>query len=187
MATINDPADLTEGELKTVIDFLIEQKKAGQFRVIWSSFEQSVNLLVNKEVYVMDCWEPMVFVARSKGVDAVYADPKEGYLLWTMAAYIPQLADRPPEREQGIYDLLNFMLGPWYGAKITLLRGYMTNPASVGYAKDHPEDFSAEEAARVAEIDANVKRKFQAGGTWQNRWPTNVELYEAEWARFKAA
>src|SRR3984893_11700750 len=66
-AKIGDPANMTPDEIKTVVDFLIEQKKQGQFRVIWSSFEQAVNLLVSKEVYVMDCWEPMVFVAKSKG------------------------------------------------------------------------------------------------------------------------
>jgi spermidine/putrescine-binding protein len=187
MATIDKPHDMTPGELKTVIDFLIEKKKEGQFRVIWSSFEQSVNLLVNKEVYVMDCWEPMVFVAKSKGVNAVYADPKEGYLLWAMAAYIVKNAERPAERQQAAYDLLNFMLGPWYGATITGLRGYMTNPQAADYAKGHPDEFLKEQADKVAAIDANVKKKFDKGGTWQNRWPTNVEVYESEWARFKAA
>jgi hypothetical protein len=32
-----------------------------------------------------------------------------------------------------------------------------------------------------------VKRKFELGGTWQNRWPTHVDVYEEEWQRFKAA
>ena len=187
MATIDKPHDLTESELKTVIDFLIEKKKEGQFRVIWSSFEQSVNLLVNKEVYVMDCWEPMVFVAKSKGVDAVYADPKEGYLLWAMAAYIVKNAERTPETQAAAYALLDFMLGGWYGATITGSRGYMTNPQAVEYAKSHADEFTKEQADKVAAIDANVKQKFEKGGTWQNRWPTNVELYESEWARFKAA
>ena len=187
LATIDKPHDLTESELKTVIDFLIEKKKEGQFRVIWSSFEQSVNLLVNKEVHVMDCWEPMVFVAKSKGVDAVYADPKEGYLLWAMAAYIVKNADRAPERQEAAYKLLDFMLGGWYGATITGARGYMTNPQAAEYAKNNPAEFPKEQADKIAAIDANVKSKFDKGGTWQNRWPTNVELYESEWARFKAA
>jgi putative spermidine/putrescine transport system substrate-binding protein len=186
-AKIGDPANMTPDEIKTVVDFLIEQKKQGQFRVIWSSFEQAVNLLVSKEVYVMDCWEPMVFVAKSKGVDAVYADPTEGYLLWAMAAYIVKNKNRPPAREKAALQLLDFMLGPWYGAKITALRGYMTNPESTAYAKEHGAEFSAEQAKKIADIDANVKRKFEKGGTWQNRWPTQVELYEKEWARFKAA
>jgi hypothetical protein len=79
------------------------------------------------------------------------------------------------------------MLGGWYGAKITGLRGYMTNPQAPEYAKANPSEFRAEEAAKVEEITANVRRKFQVGGTWQNRWPTEVEFYESEWARFKAA
>jgi spermidine/putrescine-binding protein len=187
LASIKDPANMTPAELKTVIDFLIEKKKAGQFRVIWSSFEQAVNLLTSREVYVMDCWEPMVFAAKKKGVDAVYAAPKEGYLLWAMAAYVVKNPKRSKEQTQATYELLNFMLGGWYGAKITLTRGYMTNPQAVTYAKANPKDFSASDAEEIARIDANVRRKFQAGGTWQNRWPTHVEAYESEWARFKAA
>jgi putative spermidine/putrescine transport system substrate-binding protein len=32
-----------------------------------------------------------------------------------------------------------------------------------------------------------VRRKFAKGGTWQNRWPTAVDVYEAQWSRFKSA
>ena len=187
LAQIGNPDDMTKDEFKTVIDFLVDQKKKGQFRVIWNSFEQAVNLIVNKEVYVIDCWEPMVFVAKSKGVDAVYADPKEGYLLWAMAAYLVKNPNRSEEQTKAAYQLLDFMLGGWYGATLTKLRGYMTNPQAVDYAKANPSEFPAEDAKRVADITENVKRKFQAGGTWQNRWPTEVEFYESEWSRFKAA
>jgi putative spermidine/putrescine transport system substrate-binding protein len=187
LAEIGNPDDMTAEEFKTVVDFLIEQKRAGQFRVIWSSFQQAVDLIVNKEVYVIDCWEPMVFVAKSKGIDAVYADPKEGYLLWAMAAYLTKNPDRTPEQTTAAYQLLDFMLGGWYGAKITVLRGYMTNTDAPAYAKEHTDEFPADEAQKVAEITENVRRKFSQGGTWQNRWPTQVEIYESEWARFKSA
>jgi spermidine/putrescine-binding protein len=186
-ATIGDPANLTPGEMKTVVDFLVEKKKEGQFRTIWSSFEQAVNLLVSKEVKVLDCWEPMVFVAKSKGIDAVYAAPKEGYLLWAMAAYVVKNPARSAARTQAAYQLLDFMLGGWYGAKITELRGYMTNPQAPAYAKEHADEFPAAKAERIAAIDAGVKKKFEKGGTWQQRWPAAVEAYESEWARFKAA
>jgi putative spermidine/putrescine transport system substrate-binding protein len=186
-ATIGDPANLTPGEMKAVVDFLIEKKKEGQFRTIWSSFEQAVNLLVSKEVKVLDCWEPMVFVAKSKGIDAVYAAPKEGYLLWAMAAYIVKNPTRSAARTDAAYQLLDFMLGGWYGAKITELRGYMTNPQASAYAKEHTDEFPAAKAERIAAIDAGVKKKFEKGGTWQQRWPASVEAYESEWARFKAA
>ena len=110
-ATIGDPANLTAGEMKTVVDFLIAKKKEGQFRTIWSSFEQAVNLIVSKEVKVIDCWEPMVFVAKSKGIDAVYAAPKEGYLLWAMAAYVVKNPARSPARTKAAYELLAARLG----------------------------------------------------------------------------
>ena len=187
LAKIADPANMTPAEIKAVVDFLIEQKKQGQFRVIWSSFQQAVDLIVGKEVYVIDCWEPMVFAARAKGVNAVYADPKEGYLLWAMAAYLVNKPSRSAAETKAAYELLDFMLGGWYGAKITLLRGYMTNPEAPIYAKDHPQVFSAAEAQKIADITADVRHKFEQGGTWQNRWPTHVDSYESEWARFKAA
>ncbi len=186
-AKIADPANMTPAEIKTVVDFLIKHKKAGQFRVIWSSFEQAVNLITSQEVYVIDCWEPMVFVAQSQGHNVKYADPKEGYLLWAMAAYIVNNPQRSEAELKDTYGLLNFMLGPWYGAKITLLRGYMTNPQAPEYAKSHPKDFTPQEAAKIADITAGVVRKFEQGGTWQNRWPTHVDVYEEEWQRFKSA
>jgi putative spermidine/putrescine transport system substrate-binding protein len=186
-ADINNVHDMTADELKKVIDFLIAQKKAGQFRVIWNSFQQAVDLIVNKEVYVIDCWEPMVFVAKSKGIDAVYADPKEGYLLWAMAAYIVRNPKRTAKQNAAAYQLLDFMLGGWYGAKITTTRGYMTNTQAPDYAKAHGDEFKGDEAGKVTSITENVRKKFAKGGTWQNRWPTAVDAYEAEWSRFKSA
>jgi hypothetical protein len=63
----------------------------------------------------------------------------------------------------------------------------MTNPKAPEYAKAHPDEFSPQEAARIAEITAGVQKKFEQGGTWQNRWPTHVDVYEEEWQRFKSA
>lgn len=185
-AEIEDPADMTPEELRTVIDFLIEQKKQGQFRVMWSSFEQAVNLLVSKEVHVIDCWEPMVMAANSQGANVRYASPKEGYLLWAMAAYLVNEPNRTEEERAAAYDLLNFMLGPWYGATITEMQGYLTNPQAVEFAQQS-EAFKPEEVAQILAVDARVKEKFSFGGTWQNRWPTEVDLYEEEWQRFKSA
>ena len=64
-AQISNPANLSPGEAKLVADFLIERKKAGQFRVLWSSFEETIDLLGNKEVYVINCWKPAVEALKS--------------------------------------------------------------------------------------------------------------------------
>lgn len=187
LANIVNPDDMTASEFKTVVDFLIEKKRSGQFRTLWSSFEQAVNLIVSKEVHVIDCWEPMVSAAEAKGVKAVYAQPKEGYLLWAMTSYIVRNPRRSPEQTTALYALLDFLQGPWYGARIALTRNYMTNSLAAPYAKVTPADFKPEEARKIALVDDGVKAKFKRGGVWQNRWPTAVEAYESEWARFKAA
>ena len=186
LADIADPSNLTPGELRTVIDFLIEKKQEGQFRLLWSSFEQAVQLLVSKEVHVMDCWEPMVIVANQQGANVRYAQPSEGYLLWAMAAYIVNNPTRSEEQLEATYQMLDFMLGPWYGATITDMRGYMTNPLAADFARES-DAFDEATAERVAAIDEDVKSKFEFGGTWQNRWPDEVDLYEEEWQRFKSA
>ena len=186
-ADIDDPADMTPEEVKTVIDFMIEQKKAGQFRVIWSSFEQAVNLITSKEVHVIDCWEPMVFVASDQGHDAVYAAPKEGYLLWAMARVRGQQSRAQRGGARG-------HLRPSRLHARALVRRQDHAPARL-----HDQSRGArlrQGASRrvqrrgggaVAEITAGVQRKFEQGGTWQNRWPTHVDVYEEEWQRFKSA
>jgi Bacterial extracellular solute-binding protein len=52
-AQINDPANMTPHEINAVVDFLIDLKKQGQFRVFWYSFQQAVNLITGQEVYVI--------------------------------------------------------------------------------------------------------------------------------------
>ena len=44
---IGNPADMTPEEAKMVADFLIERKKAGQFRAFWATYEEQVSLFVN--------------------------------------------------------------------------------------------------------------------------------------------
>lgn len=187
LASIENPTDMTPSEFNTVVNFLIEKKKEGQFRVLWSSFEQAVNLLANKEVYVLDGWEPMTFAVSAKGVKCVYAVPKEGYMLWAMSGYVTNNPARPPDRTDTIYKLFNFMIGPWYGARISATRGYMTNSDAVEYAEKHPDQFEPGEPEQVKKSDASGKFKFDHGTYWQFRWPRYVQDMEAEWARFKAA
>ena len=59
--------------------------------------------------------------------------------------------NRSAEQTTAAYQLLDFMLGGWYGATLTNLRGYMTNPQAVEYAAANATEFPAEQAKRVAE------------------------------------
>lgn len=187
LADIDNPTNMTPSEVNTVINFLIEKKREGQFRVLWSSFEQAVNLLASREVYVLDGWEPMVFAVNDRGVRCEYAVPKEGYMLWAMSGYITNNPNMDEERLTAIYDLYNFMMGPWYGARISATRGYLTNSQAAPFAREHPELFEKGEPEKAAKVDENGRFKFDHGTYWQFRWPDEVHTLEAEWARFKAA
>ena len=170
-----------------MIDYMIEHKKAGQFRVIWSSFEQAVNLITSKEVHVIDCWEPMVFVAKDQGHEVVYAAPKEGYLLWAMAAYVVNNPERGEKKIEGDLRPARFHARALVRRQDHAPARLHDQPAGARVRQGAPRRVQREEAARIAEITEGVQRKFEQGGTWQNRWPTHVDVYEEEWQRFKAA
>ena len=57
---IEDPANLTPEQAKAVVDYAVERKKAGTFRTVHNSFEEQMQLIQNREVDVLECWEPAV-------------------------------------------------------------------------------------------------------------------------------
>jgi hypothetical protein len=118
-------------------------------------------------------------------MEAEYATPDEGYLLWAMVDYVvnPQ-EERSDAQLQATYDFVDWQLSGWYGATISQQTGYMTNPAAVEYAQNN-EGFDGEQ---VAEIHEGVQRKFdEVGGSWQQRWPDEREAYEEQWQRLRNA
>ena len=79
---IKNPSNLTKGEIRDVCQFLINMKKRGQFKKLWDSFDDGVNLLVNEDVLVSSCWEPIAIFAKRNGIDIKYGIMKEGHLTW---------------------------------------------------------------------------------------------------------
>jgi putative spermidine/putrescine transport system substrate-binding protein len=84
LQTIGDPGNLTETELRGVMEFLIDKKRSGQFRKLWSGWEQGVEVMRSGEVWVMTGWEPIVKALQDQGIKAEYAIPKEGYEGWSI-------------------------------------------------------------------------------------------------------
>ena len=181
---IDNPENMTASEFEAVVDFLIEQKHSGQFRTLWSGFENAVNLMAQGEVIVMDTWEPVVFSLRDQGIEAEYAEPEEGYLLWAMVDYLVNPTEsRSEERTSAIYDFFDWHLSGWYGATISQQTGYMTNPAAIDYA-EQSDDFDAD---AIRDIHEGVQARFETGGTWQQRWPDERVAYEEQWQRLRNA
>lgn len=184
-ANIQNPSNMTAEEAKMVVDFLIERKKAGQFRAFWHSYEESVDLLGNREVIAQQCWEPVVKQLQREGKAVEYANTTEGYSKWMIGAYLPAQAEG--ERLERAYKAIDWFLGGQYGAQIAVNQGYATaNPnASLKFATD--AGWTDDQKAGIEFNISKVDRKMSLPHYWQNSSPDNVAAIEAEWSRFKQA
>lgn len=183
-AKFGDIADLKPEEAKIVADFLIERKKAGQFRTLYGAFEEQIQLLTNKEVDVINCWEPAVREANLKlGPDATrYAYTKEGYFKWGHGAYIAaQAAER--DNLAAIYKVLNYFLGGEYRALQARDRGYAGPNMDLGVEYAEANGWSAEEVAALKATEAKVNKKFSKPYV-STTTPNNAGAMEEEWQRF---
>ena len=62
-----DKGNLTKDEIAGTIAKLIELKKAGHFRALWNTFDESVNLMAAGEVVIQSMWSPAVTAVRTPG------------------------------------------------------------------------------------------------------------------------
>ncbi|RYY14663.1 MAG: extracellular solute-binding protein [Alphaproteobacteria bacterium] len=109
-----DKGNMTKPEIDKTIAFLIEQKKAGQFRAFWKSFDESVNLMASGEVVIQSMWSPAVTAVRAKGIPCVYQPLEEGYRGWGgglgIAKHLTGL------QLDAAYEYINWYLSGWCGA-----------------------------------------------------------------------
>jgi putative spermidine/putrescine transport system substrate-binding protein len=183
-AKIAEPGNLSADELGLVMEFLIKHKRDGQFRTFWSGWEQGLQLVANREVWVMTGWEPIVYAARMRGVDCYYAVPKEGYEAWGNNTVLLKGAVNRG-RSKAAHQLVNALLSGFYGCKLGMLRGYVVpTDNNVAYATANPSAF---DPARVRDLADHVKEKFAGKVYWQNTRPDNFQLYETWWQRLRNA
>ena len=109
-----DKGNMTRAEIDKTVAFLIETKKAGQFRAFWKSFDESVNLMASGEVVIQSMWSPAVAAVRSKGIACKYQPLAEGYRAWAgglgMAKHLSGL------ELDAAYEYINWYLSGWVGA-----------------------------------------------------------------------
>jgi putative spermidine/putrescine transport system substrate-binding protein len=109
-----DKGNMTKPEIDKTITFLIETKKAGQFRAFWKTFDESVNLMASGEVVIQSMWSPAVAAVRSKGIPCVFQPLAEGYRGWGgglgLAKHLSGL------ELDAAYEYLNWYLSGWVGA-----------------------------------------------------------------------
>ena len=171
MADMESVKNPTESDIDAVVNFLLEQKDAGQFRTFWSGWQSAVNLLTKEEVYAMDTWEPVVFALRDEGMDAEYLAPKEGYSLWGIG---PWMTTGGAEKREAVESLVNWMMGGWYGAQITTIRGYLS---SSELAIDYAEEF-------ITQRHEEVRSRFRDDtSVFGERYPDTFSYMNDQWNR----
>ncbi|WP_311170237.1 ABC transporter substrate-binding protein [Halobellus ordinarius] len=178
MADLESIENPTEEDVRTVVDFLLEQKENGQFRTFWSGWQTAVNLLSKKEVVAMDTWEPVVFALRDQDMEAEYLEPKEGYSLWAIG---PWITNAGAENREASESLINWMMGGWYNAQITTIRGYLSSSElGIDYAEES-EDFDAEFIQqRHEEVRSRFSDDISVVG---NRYPDSFSTLNSQWNR----
>ena len=123
-----DKGNMTRKEIDFLVDFLITKKKEGHFRAFWSTFGQSVNLMVSGEVVLQSMWSPAVTAVKAEGVPCIYASPKEGMRGWHGALAIS--AKTSGKKLDQAYEYLNWWLDGWAGAFVARQGYYLSTPAN---------------------------------------------------------
>ena len=183
-AKIADVADMTARRgARQVADYLIERKKAGQFRTLHSAFEEQVQLLTNKEVDIINCWEPATREANLKlGAGTVrYAYTVEGYFKWGHGAYIAKQAEDRGNLDD-IYKVLNYFLGGEYRALQARDRGYAGPNMDLGVEYATKNGWTADQIEALKATDDKVARSSRSRSS-ASRAP-NSTIMEDEWQRF---
>ncbi|MCX8996422.1 PotD/PotF family extracellular solute-binding protein [Rhizobiaceae bacterium BDR2-2] len=127
-----DKGNMTQEEIDKTIDFLIETKKAGQFRAFWKSFDESVNLMASGEVVIQSMWSPAVAAVRSKGIACKYQPLKEGYRSW--GGGLGLAAHLSGAKLDAAYEYINWYTSGWVGAYLNR-QGYYS--AAMDTAKEY--------------------------------------------------
>ncbi len=109
-----DKGNMTRDEIEKTTAFLIESKRAGQFRAFWKSFDESVNLMASGEVVIQSMWSPAVTAVRSRGIACTYQPLEEGYRAWGGGLGLSK--NLSGMELDAAYDYINWYLSGWAGA-----------------------------------------------------------------------
>lgn len=181
---VEDPADMPGDVAKQVVDYLIERKRAGQFRTLHNSLEEQIQLFVNREVDVCNCWEPAVKESNLKlGPNSViYAYTVEGYYKWFVQATISKKAEERGNLD-AIYKVLNYMIGGEYRAYQAVERGYAGPNMDLGVKYAEEKGWKPEDIENIRETQVKVDRKFEKP-FFTKSTPDHASEMEEEWQRF---
>jgi len=121
-----DIGNMSIKEIDTLFSILLEKKKSGHFRGVWSSVPHSVELMEKNQVDIESMFSPAASALRGKGIECVYAAPKEGYRAWHGVQCLSSACEG--EQKDAAYEYMNWWLSGWAGAFIAKQGYYISNP-----------------------------------------------------------
>ena len=196
-----DKGNPTQDELSQTISKLIELKKAGHFRALWNTFDESVNLMAAGEVVIQSMWSPAVTAVQSQGIKCTYQPLKEGYRGWGNGLGL--MAHLEGIRLDAAYEYLNWYNAGWVGGFIAKQGYYSANPKSAMAAlTENERGFFYEGKTATADITSptgektnsagdkrdggSYEERFSKVGVWNNLMD-EAEFLFAKWNEFNAA
>lgn len=127
LANLNNPS---EDQIDQLIDFLVKEKQAGQFRTTWQTFGNSINIFASEEAIVADLWQPAVYGTRAEGTPCIYATHPQNTIQGEMFWYGGIMPLTPGVHNRDNYDEVLSLIeeihwGAWFPRHIASV-GYMT-------------------------------------------------------------
>ena len=169
-----DKGNMTRDEIDMTIKILIEAKKAGQFRALWSDFNESVNLMASGEVVIQSMWSPAITAVRTQGIPCVYQPLKEGYRAWAVGFALS--AATKGYQSDVCYEFINWYLSGFVGGHLNRQGYYSAVPSTAkeymaGYEWDYwmlgkpaAQDIMAPDGKKLASVG-----EIRDGGSFETR------------------
>ncbi|MBD1997552.1 extracellular solute-binding protein [Leptolyngbya sp. FACHB-541] len=163
LMTFGDKGNMTREELDQITQILIEQKRAGQFRAFWKTFDESVNLMSSGEVVLQSMWSPAVTAVKAQGIECIYAPLKEGYRAW--GGGIGLSKNLSGIELDAAYEYINWMLDGWVGAFLGRQGYYSAVPENAKKFMSQAEwDFWYEGKAAAEDMIDPFGTKLESAG-----------------------
>jgi putative spermidine/putrescine transport system substrate-binding protein len=118
--------EMTIPEIDRLVKILTRYRKLGQFRAVWSGFNDSVNLMASKDVAITPLWPSAAARIAAEGVRIRYAVPPEGYRGSCSAVGISSRVTEGA-RLDACYAYLNWLYEGFFGAEMMRQGYYVAN------------------------------------------------------------
>jgi putative spermidine/putrescine transport system substrate-binding protein len=196
-----DKGNPTREELEKTFAKLIELKKAGHWRALWNTFDESVNLMASGEVVIQSMWSPAITAVRTQGINAVYQPLEEGYRGWGNGLAL--MGHLEGIKLDAAYEYLNWYVSGWMGGFIAKQGYYISVPETAkNFLSENEWGFFYDGKPATADITSptgektnsagdirdggSFEERFSKVGVWNNLMD-EAEFLFAKWNEFNAA